>query len=161
MKNSTFIVLTVVLLVAIVGLVSILAARSGNTETVAGGERLLATVHKSPTCGCCGVFASYLGRQGYDVDVHNVADMANVKNELNVPHELESCHTTEVAGYVIEGHIPHEAIEKLLAENPDIRGIGMPGMPSGSPGMPGAKTGDFVIYEITEAGERGDVFVTL
>ncbi len=67
----------------------------------------------------------------------------------------------EVAGYVVEGHIPEAAIQKLLTEKPDIKGIGMAGMPSGSPGMPGPKNAEFVIYEITHEGERGSVFMRI
>ena len=65
---------------------------------------------------------------------------------------MESCHTTVIGEYFVEGHVPVEAIEKLLAEKPDVAGIGMPGMPSGSPGMPGAKQGQFIIYSINKDG---------
>jgi len=118
-------------------------------------------LHKSPTCGCCKVYGSYLKRLGYDVEVHDTNDLAGVKSKLGVPGELESCHTMEVGEYAVEGHVPEEAIEKLLAEQPEIKGIGMAGMPSGSPGMPGQKTESFVVYEITAEGTQGDVFVTL
>ena len=87
--------------------------------------------------------------------------MGLVKKKLGVPSELESCHTMEISGYVIEGHMPEEAIQKLLVENPNIKGIGLAGMPAGSPGMPGPKTSDFVIYEITHEGSRGDVFMVI
>jgi hypothetical protein len=61
---------------------------------------------------------------------------------------MDSCHTLIIEDYFVEGHIPIEAIEKLLAEQPDIDGITLPDMPSGSPGMPGVKKGDFVIYSV-------------
>jgi hypothetical protein len=118
-------------------------------------------VYKTATCGCCGVYTSYLKREGYDVEINTLNDLTEIKRELGVPHELMSCHTSKVAGYVVEGHIPEEAIAKLLAEKPDIKGIGMAGMPIGSPGMPGPKEGPFVIYEITNDGTQGDVFITL
>src|SRR3989344_3592869 len=120
-------------------------------------------VHKSPTCGCCGVYVSYLKKLGYGVEVHDINDndLAAKKRELGIPYELESCHTSEVGGYVVEGHIPGETIAKLVALKPDIKGIGMPGMPMGAPGMPGTKMGNFVIYEITHDGAQGDIFVTL
>lgn len=120
-----------------------------------------ATIYKSPSCGCCGQYAAYLERAGYGVAVEGVEDMSGIKAQYDVPYELESCHTMDIGGYVVEGHIPEEAVRKLLAERPDIKGIGMAGMPSGSPGMPGPKTSDFVIYEITHDGEKGDVFMTL
>jgi hypothetical protein len=98
---------------------------------------------------------------GYNVEVHDTEDLSSIKTALKVPPEVESCHTMEIAGYVVEGHVPEEAIQKLLSEKPDIRGIGMGGMPQGSPGMPGPKTSDFLIMRINNDGTRGGVFVTL
>lgn len=76
------------------------------------------------------------------------------KQELGVPDELDSCHTTVVKddGYFVEGHIPYEGVERLLSEKPDVKGIGMPGMPSASPGMPGSKTEPFVISLVGNDG---------
>jgi hypothetical protein len=39
-----------------------------------------------------------------------------------------------------------EVINRLLAERPDVEGITLPGMPPGSPGMPGEKSGKWKIY---------------
>jgi hypothetical protein len=111
-----------------------------------------AVVYKSPSCGCCAVYASYLKREGLSVEVVNTDDMQAVKEENNIPQELASCHTTIVGGYVVEGHIPVEAIARLLTESPDIKGIAMPGMPVGSPGMPGAKQFPFEIYKLGAEG---------
>ncbi len=72
---------------------------------------------------------------GYTVKVHNTQDLAPVKNRYNVPAQLQSCHTAIVDGYVIEGHVSVEEIERLLAERPDVTGLAVPGMPIGSPGM--------------------------
>jgi hypothetical protein len=63
--------------------------------------------------------------------------MQAVKQRLDVPAELGSCHTAEIAGYVIEGHVPAYAINRLLTEKPQARGLAVPGMPVGSPGMEG------------------------
>ena len=52
-----------------------------------------------------------------------------------MPRELGACHTAEVDGYVIEGHVPASAIKRLLGERPPVRGLAVPGMPVGSPGM--------------------------
>jgi hypothetical protein len=73
-----------------------------------------------------------------------------------VPQEFEGCHTIEVGGYAVEGHVPAKIIHKLLKERPAIRGISLPGMPDGSPGMGGAKREPFVIYEI--GPKTGTVF---
>ena len=56
---------------------------------------------------------------------------------LNVPDDLAACHTAEVAGYVIEGHVPAVALKRFLAEKPNVTGLAVPGMPVGSPGMEG------------------------
>ena len=52
-----------------------------------------------------------------------------------MPPGLRSCHTAEIDGFVLEGHVPAAAIAKLLAERPKMRGLAVPGMPIGSPGM--------------------------
>jgi len=118
------------------------------------------TVYKSASCGCCREWSSYMEDFGYSVENINTQDLSAVKEEHGVPYELESCHTAIVGDYVVEGHIPNEAVQKLLSENPDIKGIGMAGMPSGSPGMPGPKE-DFMIYEINHDGTKGDMFMRL
>lgn len=112
------------------------------------------TVYKSMSCGCCSVYASYLQKKGVDVNLPEISDekLTGLKEQFSIPSALRSCHTTLVGDYFIEGHIPLEAIQKLLDEKPDIKGIAMPGMPSGSPGMPGAKTGPFVIYAVAKDG---------
>ncbi len=161
MKNNLIIGVLVVVVFAVVGVMAmqVFPKESMVTEVPANG--LLATIYKSPSCGCCGQYAAYLEKKGYGVDVEGVANMQSIKEQYDIPYELESCHTMEIDGYVVEGHIPKEAVRKLLAERPDIKGIGMAGMPSGSPGMPGPKTSDFVIYEITHDGTKGDVFMTI
>ncbi len=111
-----------------------------------------AIVYKSASCGCCEIHANYLKSKGFDVDKKNVQDTSSIKNQYGVPSGLQSCHTTIIGDYFVEGHMPIEAIEKLLSERPDIAGIAMPGMPSGSPGMPGTKYSDFVIYSIDHDG---------
>ena len=67
--------------------------------------------------------------------MHSVDDLSPVKSRLGVPQTLQSCHTAEIDGYVIEGHVPAEDIRRLLDERPDATGIAVPGMPVGSPGM--------------------------
>ena len=90
------------------------------------------TVHKTPTCGCCGSWIDHVKKAGFTVDVHDMDDPGPVKERLGVPYAKGSCHTAEVGGYLIEGHIPAEDIKRLLAEKPDARGLVLPGMPLGS-----------------------------
>jgi hypothetical protein len=107
----------------------------------------VATVYKSATCGCCGGYVEELKRRGAIVDVKVVSEteLANIKIERGIASELQSCHTSIIDGYVVEGHVPIEALTKLRTEKPDIKGIALPGMPSGTPGMPGPK---FAPYDV-------------
>ena len=82
-------------------------------------------------------------------------NMQSIKTKYDIPKNMESCHTSIIDNYFVEGHIPLEAINKLLIEKPLIDGIALPNMPSGSPGMPGIKRETFVIYSITN-GQIGE-----
>ncbi|PIN77958.1 CopG family transcriptional regulator [Candidatus Woesearchaeota archaeon CG10_big_fil_rev_8_21_14_0_10_33_12] len=120
---------------------------SDTTEISANGIKI--TVYKSPGCGCCEGYVGELERNGYDVEVVETSDMTLLKEEYNIPRTMQSCHTAIVQDYFIEGHMPIEAIEKLLEEQPDIDGIALPGMPTGTPGMGGTKQGLYTIYSLT------------
>jgi hypothetical protein len=110
-------------------------------------EKIL--VFKSANCGCCVGWIAELKKKGFEVEGVDTADMDAVKQEHNIPAIMESCHTAIVGDYFIEGHVPVEAIIKLLEEKPSIDGIALPRMPSGSPGMPGLKKEPFKIYSLT------------
>jgi YVTN family beta-propeller protein len=120
-------------------------------KTALMGEEM--TVYKTKTCGCCHVYVEYVEREDVKVKAIDVVDLTAIKDQYGVPTNLQSCHTSIVGGYVVEGHIPLEVVEKLLAEKPAIKGIALPGMPSGSPGMPGPKTEKWTIYAIGNDGE--------
>ncbi len=109
------------------------------------------TVYRSPSCGCCLGWVKYLKVKGFDATVETSDDMGAVKARLHVPGDMQSCHTAVIAGYVVEGHVPVEAIVKLLAERPAVTGIAAPGMPQGSPGMSGAKE-HFEVYSFGPSG---------
>ena len=108
-----------------------------------------AIVYKSLTCGCCEGFSDEL-KKNFDVDMRVMENMSIIKNQYNIPSEMESCHTTVIGDYFIEGHVPMKAIDELLNRKPDIDGIILPGMPAGSPGMSGAKKEIFKIYSLKE-----------
>lgn len=107
-----------------------------------------AVMYKAAGCGCCDGHADHLRANGYKVRVVELADLDPVKRKHGVPDRYQGCHTIEVGGYVVEGHVPAKIIDKLLAERPRIKGISLPGMPEGSPGMSGAKTEPFKVYEL-------------
>lgn len=109
------------------------ASKPARSPAPAAGPRIL--VHKTPTCGCCKVWVEHLIADGFAVEVRDVDDLGPVKTRVGVPAGKGSCHTAEVEGYFVEGHVPAEDIRRLLAERPQARGITVPGMPLGSPGM--------------------------
>lgn len=92
-------------------------------------------VTRSPTCGCCEQWIEHAKRAGFDVVVHETDDVLAVKQRVGVPYGKGSCHTAEVAGYFIEGHVPLADVKRLIAEKPRAKGLAVPGMPAGSPGM--------------------------
>jgi hypothetical protein len=92
-------------------------------------------IYKDPSCGCCGAWVEYLRKEGFTVTVKEEPQINVLKGKLGVPSSVMSCHTAELGRYVLEGHVPVPAINKLLAEKPAIRGLAVPGMPVGSPGM--------------------------
>lgn len=97
----------------------------------------LVIVHKSPGCVCCGRWIAHLREAGFAVDIRD-GTVAAARARLGVPPGVLSCHTSEVDGYFVEGHVPADDIRRLLAERPAARGIALPGMPLGSPGMDAA-----------------------
>ena len=92
-------------------------------------------VHKDPNCGCCNGWIVHLRAAGFEVAVDERSDLAAIRQRLGVPDALAACHTAEIDGYVVEGHVPAEAVQRLLKERPAAIGLSVPGMPPGSPGM--------------------------
>jgi hypothetical protein len=111
-------------------------------------------VSKDPSCGCCSGWIAHIKAAGFPVEVHETPEVNRVKVRLGVPNSLASCHTAEVGGYVIEGHVPAEAIKRLLAGKPQAKGLAVPGMPIGSPGME-VKGADPDTYEVVLFGPSG------
>jgi hypothetical protein len=101
----------------------------------------LVRVSKSPLCGCCDAWVDHIRVAGFPVEIHDLPQAAldALKARLGIGPALASCHTAEVAGYVVEGHVPAPDVLRLLDEGPDAAGLAVPGMPIGSPGM---ETGD-------------------
>ncbi len=95
---------------------------------------------------------SYLQDVGFEVTVVHEDDTASFKAEHQIPQAMWSCHTAvfEDSGYFVEGHLPVVAIDQLFEDSPDIDGIALPGMPSGSPGMGGQPQGSLEIFAIKD-----------
>jgi hypothetical protein len=112
---------------------SALALLAGASRSLAADPTI--TVTKDPNCGCCSGWVEHLRQAGFAVEVRDVPDVNRVKARLGVPSDLAACHTAEVSGYVIEGHVPAAALRRLLDEKPNAKGLAVAGMPVGSTGM--------------------------
>lgn len=119
-------------------------------RAVAEGVAVL--VHKDPNCGCCLGWVSHLKKAGFTVTVEETSKLGLVRNRLGVPTDLAACHTAEVNGYVLEGHVPAAAVRQLLEKRPNAAGLAVPGMPLGSPGMEGSTPEK---YEVVLFGTSG------
>lgn len=144
MRRRLFLVLTAVLTVG--------------AAAVYAQEARKAVLYKNPQCSCCEGYADYLRGNGFDVTVKPTNDLTTISQKAGVPEALQGCHTMLIDGYVVEGHVPVAAVQRLLAERPPIKGITLPGMPAGSPGMTGKKTAPFVVYALPKDGGAPTVY---
>lgn len=121
-----------------------------------------ATVHLSPSCGCCVQHAQYLERAGVEVEVieHTPGELNQLFDEHGVPEDYRACHITETEGQTVAGHVPVDIFNEIVEEQPDADVVTLPGMPQGSPGMPGNKNQEWIFYEILNGEVEGE-FSTL
>ena len=111
---------------------------------------LTIVMYHSPICRRCEKYEEYLESAGFEVESIEIEKTGSLKKEMGILKKMWSCHTIVIGDYYVEGHVPVEAIRKLLEEQPDIDGIALPDMPSGSPGMDGVKKKPFTIYAISD-----------
>ncbi|MES0882108.1 DUF411 domain-containing protein [Roseibium sp. SCP14] len=131
---------------ALAGLVTLV------TPTLADEEKTM-TVYKSPWCGCCEIWTEAVEAAGYKVVVEDMEDLSSIKQQAGIPDDMQACHTAVIGmnrKYIIEGHVPLEAIDKMMSERPDIRGIAVPGMPQGSLGMGYDPSAEYTVYSLGE-----------
>jgi hypothetical protein len=140
----------VVIVAATVGIISI-----GAQQAKQATPKQSVTVYKTPTCGCCSKWVDHMKSNGFDVKAIDMEDVAPIKRSNGVPPKMESCHTALVGGYVVEGHVPADAVQRMLREKPAIAGIAAPGMPVGSPGMevPNVKPEAYSVMAFDKAGK--------
>ena len=110
-------------------------------------------VRRNPGCGCCEKWADGLKSFGFDVTMADDADLEAFRTSLGVPADLVGCHTAQIDGYVIEGHVPPDDIMAFLIEKPQALGLAVPGMPMGSPGMEMGGMKD--AFEVVQFGKDG------
>lgn len=128
------------------------AAAVAAASQEAGSREIV--VYKTVTCGCCSDWSEYMEGHGFKVRTEDVTDLTAIKLENGLPPGLQSCHTALVDGYVVEGHVPVEPILRMLEERPEIAGLAVPGMPTGSPGMevPGRPADSYDIIAFDREG---------
>jgi len=127
----------------------------------ASAQPMRVTLYKDPNCPCCEGHADYLNKNGFYVEIIPTNDLLAVFRQAQVPPELNGCHLIMMDGYAVIGHLPVEAIRKLLTERPKIIGISIPGMPVGLPGMEGPRSGAIAVYEIAPGAGRSRVFMNV
>ena len=126
---------------------------------LAAADDLSITVWKSPTCGCCNDWVTHLEENGFSVTSHDEGAVDAMKR-LGMPFRYGSCHTAEIEGYAIEGHVPAREILRLLEERPDAVGLSVPAMPRGTPGMDGPQYGGVVDpYDVLIIDRDGEASV--
>ena len=130
-----------------------------NASANINNKKLSVEVFKTPSCGCCYGYVLFLEKEQFNVKETDMRSLHSIKQKYNIPLEMQSCHTTIIGKYFIEGHVPLEAVNKLLKEQPDIDGIALPGMPIGTPGMPGKKEEPFVVYQLIDG--KFSIFMTI
>ena len=112
-------------------------------------------VNRTATCGCCHLWVEYMQEQGFQLQDQIVeqSELMTIKENFGLPGEGAACHTAEIDGYLVEGHVPAFAIERLLSEKPEgVRGVVVPGMPPQSPGMGGPLV-EYDVFLLSDEGE--------
>lgn len=115
----------------------------------------LVHVVKDPDCGCCGAWINIMSAEGFQMKVRNAPyeTLVSLKKQNGISNEMASCHTAQVDGYIIEGHVPPNDVRRLLREQPDAIGLSVPGMPLGSPGMgPDSERDTYSVFLILKDG---------
>jgi hypothetical protein len=130
------------------------AVQSSMQAPSPGAELPLVVVSKTAGCDCCRAWVEHMRSAGFAVQVRDMENLDAVKTRVGVPADKRSCHTAEVDGYFIEGHVPAGDVKRLLAERPKVRGLVVPGMPAGSPGMelPDGTTHPYTVEAVADDG---------
>ncbi|MDY6938661.1 MAG: DUF411 domain-containing protein [Cyanobacteriota bacterium] len=129
---------------------------SNASHSTPATEALNITVYRTPTCGCCQGWVDYIEQNNFEVTdiVKPEADIQAIRQKYDLPEQLNSCHTAEINGYLVEGHVLTEDVRQLIDRQPDLAGISVPGMPIGTPGMEmGDRKQSFDVLGFRQDGE--------
>ncbi len=151
-KNILFGIIAAVVLAAGIWLYGDFDSSSGDvTENSSVTE---VTMYKNPGCQCCTYWAQHMQENGFAVTEEPTNELNSIKIDQDVPYSIQACHTAVIGDYVVEGHVPAEDVQRMLEERPDIIGIGVGGMPIGSPGMEGPNPEPYDVYAFDGDGNR-------
>ena len=95
-------------------------------------------MERDPGCPCCEEWAEHIERVlGVEIVMRDRPEAgAGTAHDHGAPPSLIACHSMQIEGYTIEGHVPAREIARLLRERPEgVEGLSVAGMPAGSPGM--------------------------
>ena len=135
-------------------LILLAAASLSPISSSRAAEESVITIHKDPSCGCCSEWARHLQMNGFVTKIIETSQPDVMRKRFGVPYDLASCHTAQVEGYIVEGHVPAIAVKRLLAEKPVATGLAVPGMPMGSPGMDGGPPERYDVVLFGSSGRR-------
>ena len=124
------------------------------SEQANAARRSVMTIYKDPNCGCCNLWAKAMENAGFTVERVNTDDLPGIKKRFGVPSEVEGCHTATIDGYFLDGHVPLEAVRKLLDEKPDLAGLAVPGMPEGSLGMGSDPNASYDVFAVGKGPDQ-------
>jgi hypothetical protein len=133
-------------------LIAGLTAAPAAPQPAAGHQSDHVTVYRIKSCGCCSKWMDHLRANGFTVTEQVVETREAAPPRAKVPEPLRSCHTAEVGGYIVEGHVPANVVKDLLQKRPAILGIAVAGMPAGSPGMESDKPEAYDVVAFTDKG---------
>jgi len=123
------------------GLGALLSACQQESGSIASASQAqdatVLQVLKDPSCGCCTGWIDHMSDRGFMAQISHPTNLNGEKLKLGIEPQFQSCHTAiSEEGYVFEGHIPANIVQRFMAEMPsDAIGLAVPGMPMGSPGM--------------------------
>lgn len=151
-NNILFAVVAVAVLAAGIWLYGDFDSSSDNTTESKNITEV--TMYKNPGCQCCTKWANHLEEYGFTVTEEPTNQLVSIKADWDVPYSVQACHTAVVGDYVVEGHVPAEDVKRMLEERPDVIGIGVGGMPIGSPGMEGPNPEPYNVYAFDGDGNQ-------
>ncbi|SMO50921.1 DUF411 domain-containing protein [Gracilimonas mengyeensis] len=132
MKNKNILIIG---LLITAGVAAFLFWPGNSSSQLLASDKTQVVMYKNQGCQCCTKWGDHMAEGDFTVEEKPTPVLMQVKHENGITRELASCHTAMIDGYVVEGHVPREDVERLLSERPDAIGIAVPGMPTGSPGM--------------------------